>query len=712
MPELRYPDALDAHDTLHLVHDLLHVVLSSDYNPGDTVVSVSGDITGFPASGILTMTEQSGDPAERAVTFSYSAISGNQFTGIEVLDISPNVFKPAEQTKVTQNVVAEHHNVIKDALISVQQFIGTKGTLDVKPFGETVEGRLNFLRRLVLKPRAWFRANRFLGVVPLTIEFIDLSFRNPDTYCWKFGDSAISTIDLSSVSCASISSLSYAPSVVSNPVTYPNGGVLYTYYTPGIFDVSLEVTNEFGSDILEIPGYITARLRSPDEATIDFEPDNATQSLVSGVLKTRTDSPVSVFVSDSGEQIGDPIIGYDWNLQDELVHDNASTALASYSRGGIYNISLRANTNLGAYRISKFVNKIDAIEKTNLWLMTTQDTSNATTKLFNSYEYGMLSGVFKTASRSSISIDRDPGTLGTGTLGDQRVGEFKRNCGFHIKSIFGSGDKGDASLYWASDVGTIKFRNYNGFADFWSTPVISPTMSRAWNWVDFKATNNVHFVLGSISSSPTYTTNQTKQTISLPTGSVSTTTFDISDYKNGAEELMINSMDFPDGNFSVYRSCFHNGTGFVVRNEGTGVYFRLRQFYRTEGTVSEEITQFRKLLDVGGEAKTEGQLVPLTEGVYLFNNTGEIVVWNNTAAVWTTGGPGVGSPAYRVLQDIKISDYDNHSNTLVATGDGDRRAYISFDYSVNAFTKFNEASLTYTTAGPRPSGEQLVMSIF
>jgi PKD repeat protein len=712
MPEIRYPDALDAHDNLHLVHDLLLVHLSSDYNPGDTSIKVSGDTSGFPPSGILTMTEQSGDPSERAVTFSYSAVGVGEFTGIEVLDISPNVFKPAIKTKVTQNVVADHHNAIKDALISVQEFIGVKGTLDVRPFGETVEGRVNFLRKLVLKPRAWFRANRFIGIVPLTVEFIDLSFRSPTNYCWKFGDDTVSSISLSSVSCASISSLSSVLSVVSNPSTYPGGGVLKTYYTPGIFDVYLEVSNDFGSDILEIPGYITARLRAPEEAIIDFEPDNATQSLVGDILKTRTDSIVSVFVSDSGEQIGDPIIEYIWNLQDDLVHDNSSTALASYSRGGIYNVILRANTNLGAYRITKFIDKIDVIEKTNLWLVTTPDTSDSVTKSFNAYEYGMLSGVFKTTGRTSVSVDRDPGTLGSGTLGTQRVGEFKRNCGLHIQGGFDSGDKGMASLYWASDVNNVKFRNYNGFSDFWSTPVILSTMSRVWNWVDFKAATRVYFVLGTDVGAPNYPTNQLKQSVSLATGSVSNDNFVLSDYKNGAEDLITNSMNFVDGNFSVYRSCFNNGTGFLVRNEDNGVYFRFKQFYRTEGTVAEELAHIRKLTDIPGTIKTEGQLVALTDGVYLFNNTGEVVVWNNTAAVWQVGGPGIGSPAFRVLQDISVSGHDNASNTLLAAGDGDRRAYLSFDYSSKAFTKFNEASLTFTSAGPRPEGEQLVMSIF
>ncbi|MGC5231082.1 hypothetical protein, partial [Klebsiella pneumoniae] len=72
-----------------------------------------------------------------------------------------------------------HHNNLKDALIAIEEFIGIKGTVDVKPLGPTMEGRINFLRRLVLRPRAWFSVNRRVGIVPLAVEFTNLSFRNP-----------------------------------------------------------------------------------------------------------------------------------------------------------------------------------------------------------------------------------------------------------------------------------------------------------------------------------------------------------------------------------------------------------------------------------------------------------------------------------------------------------------------------------------------------
>ena len=70
------------------------------------------------------------------------------------------------------------------------------------------------------------------------------------------------------------------------------------------------------------------------------------------------------------------------------------------------------------------------------------------------------------------------------------------------------------------------------------------------------------------------------------------------------------------------------------------------------------------------------------------------------------------SVAYRSLQDTSIDGFDSAKNTLLLTSDGDRRAYISFDYSENAFLKFNQIDLTFSSLGSRPQGEQFIMEIY
>jgi hypothetical protein len=93
------------------------------------------------------------------------------------------------------------------------------------------------------------------------------------------------------------------------------------------------------------------------------------------------------------------------------------------------------------------------------------------------------------------------------------------------------------------------------------------------------------------------------------------------------------------------------------------------------------------------------------------NNTGSVSKFDDTSLAWSTGGPGVNSLLYRNLQDTSVQGFDDPKNTLLVTSDGDKRAYISFDYSENAFVLFSEIDLSFKLLSPRPSGFQWLMGI-
>ena len=111
-----------------------------------------------------------------------------------------------------------------------------------------------------------------------------------------------------------------------------------------------------------------------------------------------------------------------------------------------------------------------------------------------------------------------------------------------------------------------------------------------------------------------------------------------------------------------------------------------------------------------GTTKLEGQLVDMSNGLFFFNNSGSISAYNDTAGVWETGSSATTS--FRNLQDSTVSDFDNTTNTLLATSDGDRIAYLSYDYSTNAMIKFNGVDLTFTLLSSRPGGEQWAMGVY
>lgn len=250
-----FPTGFDADENLYMVHDALRLQLSVDYNPGDTTISVQGDpavLARWPQQGLLTMTEQCSDVALRALSCFYTGVDtvNNQFTGIEVHPDFVDSPKPKRITDVTLNVIKDHHNNLCNALMACQGFTGIEGTTDTAPFGSTLEGRINFLRKIVLRPYAWFAADKRTGIVPFDVTFENLSFRQgtdtldgPITATWDFGD---------------------------NTSSQALTTVTKTYINPGLYDVTLTITNAHGQDICKFQQFIQARLQAPNPAVVDI----------------------------------------------------------------------------------------------------------------------------------------------------------------------------------------------------------------------------------------------------------------------------------------------------------------------------------------------------------------------------------------------------------------------------------------------------------
>lgn len=709
-----YPEILDTNENLFLVHDSLRVRLLEDYSPGDTSILIDGDNTLFPPSGYITLTDQCNETSVRALTLWYASKTSTSFDGLEKLPEFTDTSKPKFLTNVTMNVTAEQHNAIKDALIAIEEFVGIKGTKDTKPLGTTMEGRLNFLRELVLRPRAWFTVNSRVGVVPFKVIFTNLSFREPTSSVWDFGDGTTSN-----VSVISHDTISTASTTIE-----------HIYYEPGIFDVILEVTNQFGTDTISIPSLINARIQAPDEAVISLtagafqtissiNPSNTFlyTHLVPGILKTKINTPVNLAIEDDGAQVGDDIISYTWKLGDDLTHVDSPDATASYSVGGIYDIKIRVDTEFGDYRITTLRGGIEVVEDQNLFLCVFDPTpGTGVTQNVTAYEFGQVSETFKTSNRSSVPVTRNYNFLSSSDVNyTQKKREFLRNNGFTNRTSLMSGDNGTAIVYWAEGAGAgsplsshkVRIMEYEGFTDVWITPT-SFTFNRPWNWVPLNSPSGVYFLFGSSTAGDT-STNPVRTEIEFVGLGQIDTTLTTSNFKNGADELLtqVGSKDF-----SVYRSAWKDSSGYIMRNDGVDAFFRLKSFYKTEGILTDPLLYTRKLADIPGSVKPEGRMVSLTQGVYFFNNSGEIAVYSPTTNTWAVGGPGVNSASFRSLQDSSVSGFNSTANTLLAASDNDRRAYLSYDYSANVFLRFNEADLTFVSLTPRPLGEQFVCGVF
>jgi len=711
-----YPEVLDTDDNLFVVHDSLRAVLIEDYNPGDTSITVSADpgvMDRFPPTGIITLTEQCNEPEVRGTSFYYGSHTDTTFDSLEIMPNFEDVTKLKGFTNVTMNVYADHHNSIKDALIAIEEFVGVKGQIDVLPYGDTLTGRLNFLRRLVLTPRAWFTADKTIGIVPATVNFTDVSFRYPTSWVWDFGDGGgvISGPSISGISVSTSPTPTLTPIAVGavpcatlQDPSEDDRRATHTYFTPGKYDVTLTVGNPFGRDTVTLPEFFTARAPAPDEASFLVAP-----------TKVRTDTVVNIEATDNGEQTEDPVVEYTWILNDDLTHQSAPLTTALYSVGGIYDVVLRVDTELGAYRITTLEDAVNVVEQTNLWLLAFDSPKGtlSITKNLRTYEFGLTSETFKSEVMPELSVTRDYSFMSGYPNQTYQRDIFLRNAGLAPKGLTASGDRGQAILSWAEDSSTIRYKQFEPFNETWSSAglAIGETQTKFWNWFTFSSPDAIYIIFGhdTITGSPTDISLE-RFRHNLSTLTTTTSTYDASNFINGADELLT----YADSAPATYRGCFQGENGFFARNDaGPGGFFRIRNFYRTEGTLSDVATDVRKLLDIAGTARTEMEMVPLSGGVYVFNNSGEVSAYDPNTNVWTSGGPGVGAASFRSLQDANIDGYADTSQTLRAASDGDRRAYLSYDYSANAFIKFNEIDLTFSSLGSRPtSNEQFIMTVF
>lgn len=737
-----YPESLDTDANLYLVHDSLRVKLAEDYTPGDTSITIYDEdnvMSYFPPTGIITLTEQCSDVDERAISLHYSSTTSTTFSGLELLPKFPSVSKPKNFTNVTLNVIDRHHNTIKNAIIAIEEFVGVQGTTDTAPFGATIEGRMNFISKLAFTPKAWFSVDQPMGIVPLATIFSDESIRlgsGSVVYTWNFGDCTSSAI---SVSCIDIS--------VTTLKT-----ISHTYFTPGNYDVTLTVSNTYGVDTLTFPDFINARINAPDPAVIAFVPES-NQTTTPGspaggpyttppTIRSPTDTLVNVEIpsginpvtgrSYAGEEMSsgvarDPVESYTWRLGDDLTHSSQSTAKALYSIGGVYDLLLRVDTEFGAFRITKYSQCIDMVEDQNIWLWlfpsanpfgsySPLDYLSSAGKV-RSYEFGLLSESFKT-NGVEFTIQRNESFLDHSNNEYQAKAEFRRNVGFAPRNTTTSGSNGDAMIYWAGQGAfapgvyadhEIKVAEFNGFNDTYvaKTPIVRP-----WNWVNLNSATKSYFILGSDYTAGTVPYHnysyQMKSTYDLATLTNSNTAIALANYTNGAQELQSHASAYDgsgwaiSGYFATYRACWKDSSGYFMRNDATGSYFRLKSFYKTEGTVGVEFQSITKLTDMAGPVKEEGQIVALSDGIFFFNNTGNISAYNTITNTWETGGANSSSTAFRSLQDTTVTGFDNPINMLLATTDNDRTAYLSYDYSPYAFVKFNSLDLTFSNIGPRP----------
>jgi PKD repeat protein len=693
-----FPQALDNDSNLYIVHDALKVPLGFDYYPGATSILADGDLSRFPSSGIITLVEQQSSPKERAVSLYYGSRTNREFNNLELMPDSIDCMKPKKITTITLQAMADHREALKDAIMAIEKFLGTKHQIDSEPRGSTIFGRLNFLKKILFSPKAWFEAEKIVGAAPFTTKFIFTGSGNYGpvgqvVYDWKFNDETTSTVE---------------PEVEK------------TFLNPGNYTISLTVKNYYGEDTVTFHDMIKVKGQAPEEAGIKFLPFQNQIHIDDIIPKIRTpvNQPVLIEVPQktvenkktfAGElidprtsKVTDTITNYTWNLHDDLPHTNAHKTKALYTVGGHYDLVLRTDTAQGAYRITTYPNCIDVVEPTNLWIWINENKQR-----IRSYEFGLVSETIKTSSNTYALRATDKFIADS----ERQKFEFWRNNGFARKNSLKSGEGGEGLLFWASGRGSedstsaeqIHFASYNAFSDYYK---VENSIARPWNWAALSAEKDVYFIYGTTPEEPLPTislTNKSKITYNIITGGTISDTLEHSNYKNGAHDLTVNNGVFTSsyetlhGHYSAYRTTWRNNIGYLLKNSSLGEYFAFRNFYKTEGTIGSPFNNIVKLPNMPGDGNKEGSLVGLSNGIYFFNNHGNTYCFNTTSGTWES-----------VNSHNKISR--NELNSLLAASDSESTAYVNIEET--SFFKFNEIDMSYVTFNHGPINKQWLMSIF
>lgn len=182
-----FPEALDDKETLYEVRNNAKTTLKQTLSYNGKVIIVE-DATGFPPQGQIRLgTAPEGDGAYELVV--YGKRTANSFQDLKrgFAGSRQNAWT-ARKTFVTNSVVAETHNALKDAVINLENNFGLKEN----PDATSLNGILKSQEIRFLAPKPLFRAFPIKGPPPLKVRFQNFSTGHIVRYLWDFGDGGTS----------------------------------------------------------------------------------------------------------------------------------------------------------------------------------------------------------------------------------------------------------------------------------------------------------------------------------------------------------------------------------------------------------------------------------------------------------------------------------------------------------------------------------------
>ena len=624
---MTYPEAYTTQEYLYDVRDFAQTNLAADIEELPTSITVEST-SGFPATGIITISRPGGTvdsvyQEEWAISFEYTGITDTSFTGLTLVK---GTFSPKYSgDSVTLNVISEHHNILAQEVIAIEGAVGTR-----EDEGDSISGRLEILNRVGRTPRAFFTSDVNRGFAPLTVNFTDLSTRGPTRWVWTFGDGEASY----------------------------KRNASHTFTQPGRYFVRLTVYNDHGSDVVEVPEMIQVLGEPPDKPALEANP-----------RKAIVGETVAIRATPSSDGAEDRFREWTWVLPDSVTLESgdtlslpssapsgyyktsSSTISVSFTQGGQFDVEVvGTNNNSGSSGIRR-ANLIESTESTNLWDYRQEEGE------IKVREMGLISQTFKTGTVPGIGVSQDV------------VSSYDRG-------VFPSSNPFTGIFLSRTPGGILDAREYDGFLELWTQ---LPNSSQAWNsgFASFTLNDKLYVLFGKTGE---FTSRDEVASYDLQ----SRTGWSVNNV-GGSSSIFSTEAE-------IYTSAVSIGSrseAYILRRSPFGVFDEMLKYVPSTDTVV--LLEGRAPTDrpptdpngSGGAAlrTASGQLVSLSDGIYLFGPVGGVAKFDVDQEVWQV--------------DSNNLSYFDTTERVSAAGQG-TTAFVE-NLQSRFFSRYNSVTGVFTT---------------
>lgn len=357
----KYPREVDSKDNLFQVGNSCVTKIMEAWSSDKNYLIVE-DISLFSERGgfCTVYMEEFDVPVEyRSITFSYKGIDSSQNKIIGITPISEYLIEKPPGSLIVGNIMAEHRNVVVDAIINIQKTIGKVGTKDKNSLRWIIDS----LSEETKNPKPFFSVSPERGMA-----FESFSFKD-ETFLLKPGEKVIREWDFGD----------------GNYLSTEERECSHVYSRSGKYGVKLKVVTPRGQNDILVRNAVIVMGKALPLPKIYYSNEN--------IIANETE--VLVVAEQSG-QIND--IQYIWDIDDREYRGKNLKIV--FPRGGVFRPFLKVVNEAGNINMA-YGDVLNVVERNSLWGVTQKNEGNCLTI----EEYCPIAEIWK-ENKTSYTLER------------------------------------------------------------------------------------------------------------------------------------------------------------------------------------------------------------------------------------------------------------------------------------------------------------------